>query len=187
MPRASPEAMTKPASPRSRASVPPNFRPAPEALREPTMAMTGRISTSAGPRTPSRGRRIVEHGEPRRIPRFARCNQTDAELFAGRQLSSRILLAANPSRARRAAAPRQVGQPLQRCPRAAEMIDQRTKRARPDIVTADQPQPVDALLVGQMRCTRGFDVHAAPAAAWINLREWGRGVEREACAVSQPS
>src|SRR5260370_12310266 len=56
----------------------------------------------------------------------------------------------------------------------------RHNTARPDIVTADQPQPVDALLVGQVRCTWRSSVHAAPAAAWINLREWGRGVEREA-------
>src|SRR6267378_4372898 len=55
MPRARPEAMTKPASPRSRASVPANFSPAPEALREPTIAMTGRISSSSAPRTPSKG------------------------------------------------------------------------------------------------------------------------------------
>jgi hypothetical protein len=29
------------------------------------------------------------------------------------------------------------------------MIDQRLKRARPDILAADQPQPIDPLLVGQ--------------------------------------
>src|SRR5258708_28913143 len=133
------------------------------------------------------GRRIVKHREPRRIPGFARCDETDAKLLAGRQLSLRILFAADASRARRAAAPRQVRQPLQRGARAAEMIDQRTKRARPDIVTADQPQPVDALFVGQVRCTWRSSVHAAPAAAWINLKEWGRGVERRAYTVSQSS
>ena len=55
MPRARPETMTKPASPRSRASVPANFSPAPEALREPTTAIIGRISVSCAPRTPSSG------------------------------------------------------------------------------------------------------------------------------------
>src|SRR5258705_13179062 len=56
------------------------------------------------------------------------------------------------------------------------MIDQRTKGARPDIVTADQPQPVDPLRLGEM-CRAGCsDVHACPRRpAWINLREWGRG------------
>jgi hypothetical protein len=40
------------------------------------------------------------------------------------KLSARIFLAADPARARRTAAPRQIGQPLQRCPRAAEVIYQ---------------------------------------------------------------
>jgi hypothetical protein len=55
MPRARPETITKPASPRSRASWPENFSPAPEALREPTIAIIGRIKLSVAPRTPSKG------------------------------------------------------------------------------------------------------------------------------------
>ena len=55
MPRANPEMITKPASPRSRANWPANFRPAPEALREPTIAIIGRIKLSIVPRTPSKG------------------------------------------------------------------------------------------------------------------------------------
>src|SRR6266480_6741168 len=51
----------------------------------------------------------------------------------------------------------------------------RHNTARPDIVGADQLQPVDALLVAQVRCTWRSSVHATPAAAWINLKEWGRG------------
>jgi hypothetical protein len=50
-----PEITTKPASPRSRASAPANFSPAPEALREPTIAIIGRVSASHVPRTASRG------------------------------------------------------------------------------------------------------------------------------------
>jgi len=34
--------------------------------------------------------------------------------------------------------PRQIGQALQRVARAAEMIDQRTEGARPDVVGTDQ-------------------------------------------------
>ena len=41
IPRARPETMAKPASARSRASFCVNFRPAPEALREPTIATIG--------------------------------------------------------------------------------------------------------------------------------------------------
>ena len=114
-------------------------------------------------------------GESRRIPGFARRDESDAKSFARGKLSTRILVAADTGGTRRTAASRQIRQPLQRRSRAAEMIDQRTKGARPDIVGADQPQPVDALFVGQVRCTWRSSVHAAPAAAWINLKEWGRG------------
>ena len=137
--------MTKPASPRSRASVPANFSPAPEALREPTIAIIGRISTSGAPRTPSKGGASSSVGQPRRIAGFVRRDQADADLLARGEFGPRILLAADPPRTRRAAAPRQIGQPLQRRARIAEMIEQRTKGARTDIVAADQPQPVDPL------------------------------------------
>jgi hypothetical protein len=39
----------------SRASWPANVRPAPEALREPTIAIIGRIDASSAPRRPSKG------------------------------------------------------------------------------------------------------------------------------------
>ena len=77
------------------------------------------------------GRRIVEYRKPRRIPGLIRREKADAEPFARGKLGARIVLAADPARACRAAAPREVRQPLQRRPRAAEMIDQRTKGARP--------------------------------------------------------
>ena len=69
-------------------------------------------------------RRIVQRGEPRRIAGFIRRQQADADLLAGREFGARILLAADPARTIGAAAPRQVGQPLQRDAGAAEMIDQ---------------------------------------------------------------
>jgi hypothetical protein len=95
------------------------------------------------------GRRIVEHGEPRRIAGFIRRQQADAEPHACGKLSARILLAANPRRTISAAAPRQIGQPFQGGARVAEMKQQGIKGARPDIVGADQPQPVDPLGVGE--------------------------------------
>ena len=69
-------------------------------------------------------RRIVKHGQPRRITGFSRCDQHDAELFARGKFSARVVLAANPAGTCRAAAPCQVGQALQRRPRTAEMIDE---------------------------------------------------------------
>ena len=141
--------MTKPASPRSRASLPANFSPAPEALREPTIAIIGRISASRMPRMPSSGG-ASSSSEPRRIAGLAGRDQADAEPPACGELGARVLLAANPPRTCRAAAPRQIRQPLQRRARAAEMMEQGTERPRPDIVGPDQPQPVDPLGVGEM-------------------------------------
>jgi hypothetical protein len=50
IPRASPDTTTKPASPSSRAIICVNLSPAPEALREPTVATIGRASAAALPR-----------------------------------------------------------------------------------------------------------------------------------------
>ena len=52
----------------------------------------------------------------------------------------------------RAAPPRrgELGQRVERRARAAEMIDQVAEGARADIVAADQPQPVEPLLVGEL-------------------------------------
>ena len=149
MPRASPEAMTKPASPRSCASLPANFSPAPEALREPTIAIIGRISASIAPRTPSSGGASSSVASRGGYPASSGATRLTPSLSAGGKFGARIVLAADPSRPRRAAASRQIRQPLQRGARAAEMVDQRAKRARPDIVGADQPQPVDPLGVGE--------------------------------------
>ncbi|MBA7664337.1 hypothetical protein ES703_72395 [subsurface metagenome] len=88
------------------------------------------------------GRRIVDHGKPRRIEGFARRHQIDAELLAGTKLGARIFLAANASRPCGTAAPRQLRQPLQRGCRIAAQTQQRAECARPDIVRTDQPQPV---------------------------------------------
>ena len=60
------------------------------------------------------GRRIVERRQPRRIGGFARRDQRDADLFGRGEFGPRFLLAADAPGTRRAATPRQIGQPLQR-------------------------------------------------------------------------
>jgi hypothetical protein len=60
MPRASPETTAKPASPNSRAIIWVNFSPAPEALREPTIATKGSASVRL-PADRDQGRRVVDH------------------------------------------------------------------------------------------------------------------------------
>ena len=91
-------------------------------------------------------RRVIDQRQPRRIAGLTRRHQADADVFAGGDFGARVFFAADAAGTRRAAAPRQIGQAVQRGARAAEMIDQRPERARPDIVGTYQPQPVDALL-----------------------------------------
>ena len=55
MPRASPEIDDKAGVAEIARQLACEFQPAPEALREPTIAIIGRISTSGAPRTPSSG------------------------------------------------------------------------------------------------------------------------------------
>ena len=76
MPRASPETMTKPASPRSRASRSANFRPAADALREPTIATIGRDKRRELAAHRDQRRRVVDRGKPRRIVRLRRARRS---------------------------------------------------------------------------------------------------------------
>ena len=98
-------------------------------------------------------RRIVDHRQPLRIIRLAHGNDRDAEFFRRRDLA--LGLGARTDFRREiawcicATAAGERRQRFQRRARPAEMIDQRPERARPDILAADQPQPIDPLLVGQ--------------------------------------
>jgi hypothetical protein len=116
-------------------------------LREPTIAIIGRISTARAAHAEQR-RRSVKCGQPWRIAGLARRDQADAELPAACKFAAGLGFATDAARTRRAAAPREIRQPLQRGAGAAEMAHQRTERPRPDMIAADQPQPVDPLGVG---------------------------------------
>jgi hypothetical protein len=63
------------------------------------------------------------------------------------EFAHRVLARANLHGASRAAALRQRRQRIERRPRPAKMIDQRAERARPDILAANEPQPIDPLQV----------------------------------------
>ena len=93
------------------------------------------------------GRHASPAGQPRRINRLTQA-QPDRRpsLLLAASSAPCVVLAADTPGTRGAAAPRQIGQALQRGARAAEMIDQRAEGARSDIVGPDQPQPVDPLL-----------------------------------------
>src|SRR5207302_8865475 len=55
--------------------------------------------------------------------------------------------------------------------RAAELIDQGPEGPRPDIVAANEPPPVEPLLIGQADSATTFaHAHAAPRSPWPILR-----------------
>ena len=151
MPRASPETMTKPASPSSRAM---RSRELDAGGRGVARADDGDQRPGQTPRVAAhrdQRRRVVDHPQPRRIVRLAERDEARRRALraasSSRSASSREQMRAGP---RRAAAPRQLRQRVERGARAAEMIDQVAEGARPDVVAADQPQPVEPLLVGQL-------------------------------------
>jgi hypothetical protein len=134
------------------------------------MAIIGRMRAAHA----EQRRGVVDCREPRRIAGLFRGEQADAERVAGGELGAGIFLAADPDLARCAAALGEIRQPLQRGPRAAAMCHKRSVCPRPDIVGADQSQPVDPLGIGDCG---GDGVHACLLAGseWINLSAWGRG------------
>ncbi len=93
-------------------------------------------------------RRIVDQCEARRITSLTGCQQRDAEPGAGSNFALGFIHGADAPG--RPAPPRSAscGRLLKRVAGTAEMIDERAKGARADILAADQPQPVDALCVG---------------------------------------
>ena len=113
-PRASPEAITKPASPSSRARRSANFRPAAEALREPTIATIGRDSAaSCRARRSAAAHRRFRRGAADRRPRNGR--QRPTPNVRGRlDFALGVGARADADRACRAATLRQRGQSVER-------------------------------------------------------------------------
>src|SRR5580692_4454674 len=93
-------------------------------------------------------RRVIDHLQALRIAGFADGDECHAELLRGFHLLLGRFARTN-LRCRPTATPRQRGQGLERGAGAAEMIDEGAKRAWPDVLAADQAQPVEPLLVGQ--------------------------------------
>ena len=75
--------------------------------------------------------------------------------------SAKVMVLTGDANLARAAAPGELGQAFERSARAAAMREQRTKGARPDILRADQPQPVDAV---------GFGDGGIPGVHAVSLR-----------------
>ncbi len=123
--------------------------PAAEALREPTMATSGIVSAAPLPPDGDERRRVIDHCQPVWIIVFAERDENGAEFLRGGDLLFRLGARADVRRAAAAAAAGKPRQRLKRRSRAAEMIDQCAERPRPDILAANEPQPVEPLLIGQ--------------------------------------
>jgi hypothetical protein len=106
-------------------------------------------------------RRVVDHLQPVRIACFADGDKDRADFSRGLDFAFGLLARVGLRRGTAAAAARQPRQRVERGARAAEMINERAEGARPDILAADKPQPVEPLLVGPPDGFRAV-AHAGP-------------------------
>ena len=141
----------KPASPSSRASWLGEFHAGGRGVARADDGDHRPISTSMLAAHREQRRRIVDHPQPRRIIRLAERDEARRRC-AARRSSSGSASAREQIRPGACAPPRRArsGSAVERRARAAEMIDQGAEGARPDIVAADQAQPVEPLVVGEL-------------------------------------
>ena len=95
------------------------------------------------------GRGVVDDLEMGRIVRLAERDEAGADARGGGDLPLRFRAGVDPQRPRRAATPRQLRQRRERRTGATAVIDEGTEGARPDILAADEAQPVEPLAVAQ--------------------------------------
>ena len=105
-------------------------------------------------------RRVIDHLQALRIAGLADGDECHAELLRRFDLTFSRFARTN-LRRRGTTTPRQRGQGLERGAGAAEMIDEGAEGARPDVLAADEAQPVEALFVGEVDVVRSL-VHFAP-------------------------
>ena len=95
-------------------------------------------------------RGVIDHLQARWVVGFPERDETHAEPVGGFDLPLGLGTRADAAGTGCAAAPCESGQRCERRPGAAAVTDQRCKRARPDVLAADQAQRVDPLLVSQL-------------------------------------
>jgi len=89
----------------------------------------------------------LRHLQPARIIGFADRDERSAELARGFEFPLGLVTGIDLWSGTAAAAAREPRQRVECGARAVEMINQSAERARADILAADEPQPVDPLLV----------------------------------------
>src|SRR5262249_58209051 len=105
---------------------------------------------------------IIDHGKTRWIVSLTERDERDARRARGRHFTLGFRARADASRCRRTAAARKLWQRCQRVARIAIAIDQRPEGARSHILAADEAQPVEPLIVGEMGS--GANGHTGDAA-----------------------
>jgi len=83
--------------------------------------------------------------------RLAECDQRNAVFAASLALALGRFAGVNLRRTGATAAC-EARQCLECCARSAEMVEQRAEGPRADILTADEPQPVEPLLASRAHC-----------------------------------
>ena len=94
-------------------------------------------------------RRIVDHLQAQRVVRLAGRHQADTHRGGRLELALGIGARTDAGRTRRAASAGELRQALERRFGTAAMLQQRPEGAWSDVLAADQPQPVDPVLVGE--------------------------------------
>jgi hypothetical protein len=144
MPRARPEAITKPSSARSVAIWRVNFCPTAEPLRAPDDGDDGNIGEIEPAFELDQRRGRVDLGKRRRIAGLADRHQVSAQAFCCLEFRLGFRLGAETNVLRPAAASRQHGQRVDGGFGAAEFVDQRAEGGGPDI----------SLLISRSQLTR---------------------------------
>src|SRR5262249_28080256 len=80
---------------------------------------------------------------------LAKRDQVDAERPCRLDLALGLVVRIDAGSALGAAAPGKLRQRFERLARAAIVVDERAEGARPNVLAANEPQPVDPLLVGE--------------------------------------
>lgn len=106
-------------------------------------------------------RSIVGRLQAARVFGFAERDEVDAEAARGEKLALGFVRGRDADRAHRPAAAGEIGDCIERRARPAIVVEQRAEGARPDILAADQAQPVEPLLIVQAYLTRHVRVHSA--------------------------
>src|SRR5262249_47466097 len=120
-------------------------------------------------------RRVVDFGEPRRIGGLVQRDKLHPERAGGGKLA--LGLGTRTDSHVAAAAAREIGQLRERRGGAAAVAKEAAETARPDVLAADEPQPVNALVISERGavdgCGPGFGHRSGPSRDYTTIMTSG--------------